>query len=75
MHARTLCSNYAEVCPTKAFTLTDKVETVKENCTACSACIKTCPTVDRVWTNEGVKKAAVWLVTNDSEHRELEFFL
>ena len=71
----TLCGACAEVCPTKAITVSDKVETAKEKCTACSACVKACPTGARVWTNEGIKKAAVWLHTEYSKRREPEFFL
>ncbi len=71
----TLCGACVEVCPTKAITVTEKVETAKEKCTACSACVKACPTGARVWTNEGIKKAAVWLHTEYSKRREPEFFL
>ena len=71
----TLCGACAGVCPTKSITVSDKVETMKETCTACSACVKACPTGARAWTNEGVKKAMVWLHTEYSKRREPEFFL
>jgi ferredoxin len=71
----TLCGACADVCPTKAITVSDKVETAKEKCTACSACVKACPTGARVWTNEGVMKAAAWLNKDYSKRREPEFFL
>jgi len=71
----TLCGTCAEACPTGSITVSDKVETVVETCTGCSACVKVCPTSARVWTNEGIKNAAVWLNKNCSAHREPEFFL
>ncbi len=70
-----LCGDCAEVCPTNAVAVTDKVTTAAEKCTACSACIKACPTGARFWTNEGVKKAAAWLNKEYSKRREPEFFL
>lgn len=71
----TLCGACAEVCPTGAITVGNKVETAQEKCTACSACVKVCPTGARVWTNEGIKKAATWLNKEYSKRREPEFFL
>jgi hypothetical protein len=37
--------------------------------------VKACPTGARVWTNEGVMKAAAWLNKDYSKRREPEFFL
>jgi ferredoxin len=73
--ACTLCGACEKVCPTKAIKVTEKVETTKESCTSCSACVKACPTGARVWKNEGVKKAAVWLHTEYSKRREPELFI
>jgi ferredoxin len=71
----TLCGTCEKVCPTKAIKVSDKVETAKESCTACSACVKACPTGARIWTNEGIKKATVWLYTEYSKRREPELFI
>jgi len=70
-----LCGVCVDVCPTKSITVSDKVETMKETCTTCSACVKICPTGARVWMNEGIQKAAVWLNKEYSKRKEPEFFL
>ncbi|MFH2111984.1 MAG: EFR1 family ferrodoxin [Candidatus Bathyarchaeota archaeon] len=70
-----LCGMCADVCPTGAVTVTDAVETVKEDCIRCTACVKACPTRARAWAHKGIERAATWLHTNFSERKEPETFL
>ena len=65
----------AKVCPTGCVEVTDVVETQKEKCTACTACVQNCPTGARHWEHEGILKAAKWLSTEHGARREPEVFL
>jgi ferredoxin len=55
--------------------VSDAVETNKEECTACTACVKYCPTGARHWENEEIIKVAKWLSTDYSNRKEPEFYL
>lgn len=71
----TLCGVCAEVCPTAAITVADTVITDRERCMLCSACVKQCPTGARVWEDEWINKAGVWLTTTCQERKEPEVFI
>lgn len=70
-----LCGVCVDVCPTNAITLNSHIETVKEACVWCCACVKSCKFDARIMDNSVIVDLQKWLVENYSERREPELFL
>ncbi len=71
----TLCAECAIVCPTAAITVRDIVETNRNECIHCSACIKKCPTGARKWESPWIDQVTKWLSENCRERKEPQIYL
>lgn len=70
----TLCGVCAEVCPTAAIVVGERVETSVELCIRCCACIKNCPEDARLWEDPMMLKITQWLHENCGQRKEPQFF-
>lgn len=70
----TLCGVCAEVCPTAAIVVGERVETSVELCIRCCACIKSCPEEAREWEDPMMLKITQWLHENCGQRKEPQFF-
>jgi ferredoxin len=71
----TLCGTCAEVCPTAAIAVGNRVETDIEACILCCACVKNCPSDARVMAHPEVLRVAGWLSENFPQRQEPEWYL
>lgn len=71
----TLCGTCADVCPTAAIEVTDRVITDGLSCILCCACVKACPTAAQIMNDDHVLRIAAWLSEEHGERREPEIFL
>ena len=71
----TVCGTCADVCPTAAITLNERVETDSTLCIRCCACVKSCPTQARVMESARLNKIVKWLSENCSTPKEPETFI
>lgn len=71
----TTCGNCAEVCPTSAITVNDRVITKEDECISCCACIKYCPNEARIFEDPWIKQKAEWLNINYRERKEPEIYM
>lgn len=69
------CGVCAEVCPTNAISISDKVETDADLCIWCCACVKRCPHKARVFDNSVVNSITDKLAIMCKERKEPELFL
>lgn len=70
----TLCGICADLCPTAAISVDERVTTKVELCIRCSACIKKCPEDARFWDDDMMKTITKWLHENCSARKEPSFF-
>jgi len=69
-----MCGICAEVCPTSAIKITEKVQADDKLCIMCCACAKNCPTEAMTVTSPRIKAIAKWLSENCSTRKEPETF-
>lgn len=69
-----LCGVCAEVCPTAAIVVGERVETSVELCIRCCACIKSCPEEARGWEDPMMLKITQWLHENCGQRKEPQLF-
>ncbi len=70
-----MCGICEDVCPTYAIQLNGIVNTEKEKCIRCCACIKKCTYNARYFDDEYMNNLKDWLYTNFSTRKEPETFL
>lgn len=70
----TLCGTCANVCPTTAISVNERVETKTELCIRCSACIKKCPEDARFWEDAMMRTITNWLHENCTARKEPQIF-
>lgn len=72
--ACTVCNICAEVCPTSAITVNERVETDTGQCIRCCACIKDCPENARSFDDSMMETIAKWLYDNCRERKAPQLF-
>lgn len=72
--ACTLCGTCADVCPSGAVSIDERVATETERCIRCCACIKNCPTGARIVAEGKWKDVANWLNENCNTRKEPQVF-
>ena len=70
----TLCGTCADVCPTAAISVDERVETTIDLCIRCCACVKSCPTAARVWEDSMMLTITNWLIENCGSRKEPQLF-
>lgn len=70
----TLCGMCADVCPTAAISIDERVHTKVDLCLRCCACMKICPETAKAMEDEMWKTIAAWLNENCSARKEPQVF-
>lgn len=71
----TLCGTCAEVCPTSAIAVSDKVVMDADACITCCACVKNCPADALIMDHPQAGKIVEWLWENFQTRKEPELFI